>query len=88
MFFSFIHFWLLAVLAGDQVSVYCDVKKKCRKGMTKHFDGEKFYLGNGKALFSRWQLFEENDVEKSEIQVRNDAWQHESPRVAASLVKR
>ncbi|XP_066934831.1 tRNA (cytosine(72)-C(5))-methyltransferase NSUN6-like [Clytia hemisphaerica] len=55
------------VVAGDLVSVYCDVKKKCRKGFTKHFDGEKFYLGNGKALFSRWQLFEENDVDKNDV---------------------
>ena len=67
-YFGIIFIFILAdVIAGDPVSVYCDVKKKCRKGLTKRFDGERFYLGNGKALFSRWQLFEENDVDKNDI---------------------
>lgn len=60
-------FFILDVLTNDSVSVYCDVDKKCRKGFTKHFEGRKYFLGNGKACFSRWQLFEKDENNENDI---------------------
>jgi len=48
------------MLANDLVSVYVDLEGKCRRGLTKKFTGRKYFVGNGVALFSRQQLFEDN----------------------------
>lgn len=45
---------------GDEVSVFVDVEKKCRKGFTKEFDGPKLFIGNGVAKFSRDEIFINN----------------------------
>ncbi|XP_067049452.1 tRNA (cytosine(72)-C(5))-methyltransferase NSUN6-like isoform X2 [Acropora muricata] len=42
---------------GDLVSVYADLYGKCRKGVTKPFDGQKLFLGNGISLFDRRDVF-------------------------------
>ena len=42
---------------GDVVSVYCDLEKKCRKGLIKPFDGQKVFLGNGIAALARKEIF-------------------------------
>ncbi|XP_075408573.1 tRNA (cytosine(72)-C(5))-methyltransferase NSUN6 isoform X2 [Tenrec ecaudatus] len=42
--------------AGDVVSVYSDIKGKCKRG-AKEFDGPKVFLGNGISDFSRSDLF-------------------------------
>ncbi|KAM4828840.1 tRNA (cytosine(72)-C(5))-methyltransferase NSUN6 isoform 1-T2 [Thomomys bottae] len=42
--------------AGDVVSVYSDIKGKCKKG-AKEFDGEKVFLGNGISNLSRKEIF-------------------------------
>lgn len=42
--------------AGDVVSVYSDIKGKCRKG-AKEFDGTKVFLGNGISEVSRKEIF-------------------------------
>ncbi|KAM6214241.1 tRNA (cytosine(72)-C(5))-methyltransferase NSUN6 [Rhynchocyon petersi] len=42
--------------AGDIVSVYSDIKGKCKKG-AKEFDGSKIFLGNGISQVSRNELF-------------------------------
>ena len=42
---------------GDLVSVYADLYGKCRKGLTKPFDGQKLFLGNGISLFDRRDVF-------------------------------
>ena len=44
---------------GDDVSVYCDLEGKCRKGLTQRFDRPKIHVGNGVAKVSRHQLFVE-----------------------------
>ena len=41
------------------MSVYVDLDGKCRKGLTKPFDGAKIHVGNGIARVSRYQLFVE-----------------------------
>ncbi|XP_048223438.1 tRNA (cytosine(72)-C(5))-methyltransferase NSUN6 isoform X1 [Perognathus longimembris pacificus] len=41
---------------GDVVSVYSDIKGKCKKG-AKEFDGEKVFLGNGISELSRKEIF-------------------------------
>ena len=42
---------------GDVVSVYCDLEKKCRKGLIKPFDGQKVFVGNGIAALARKEIF-------------------------------
>ncbi|EDL78747.1 NOL1/NOP2/Sun domain family, member 6 (predicted) [Rattus norvegicus] len=42
--------------AGDVVSVYSDIKGKCKKG-AKEFDGTKVFLGNGISELSRKDIF-------------------------------
>ncbi|XP_040823855.1 tRNA (cytosine(72)-C(5))-methyltransferase NSUN6 isoform X1 [Ochotona curzoniae] len=42
--------------AGDVVSVYSDIKGKCKKG-AKEFDGTKLFLGNGVSELSRKDIF-------------------------------
>ncbi|XP_049633753.1 tRNA (cytosine(72)-C(5))-methyltransferase NSUN6 [Suncus etruscus] len=42
--------------AGDTISVYSDIKGKCKKG-AKEFDGTKVFLGNGVAEVSRKEIF-------------------------------
>ncbi|XP_016006106.2 tRNA (cytosine(72)-C(5))-methyltransferase NSUN6 isoform X2 [Rousettus aegyptiacus] len=42
--------------AGDVVSVYSDIKGKCKKG-AKEFDGTKVFLGNGISEVSRKEIF-------------------------------
>ncbi|XP_047611475.1 tRNA (cytosine(72)-C(5))-methyltransferase NSUN6 isoform X3 [Phacochoerus africanus] len=41
---------------GDTVSVYSDIKGKCKKG-AKEFDGTKVFLGNGISELSRKEIF-------------------------------
>uniref|UniRef100_A0AAA9S349 NOP2/Sun RNA methyltransferase 6 n=1 Tax=Bos taurus TaxID=9913 RepID=A0AAA9S349_BOVIN len=41
---------------GDDVSVYSDIKGKCKKG-AKEFDGTKIFLGNGISELSRKEIF-------------------------------
>ncbi|XP_004605538.2 tRNA (cytosine(72)-C(5))-methyltransferase NSUN6 isoform X1 [Sorex araneus] len=42
--------------AGDIISVYSDIKGKCKKG-AKEFDGTKVFLGNGVSELSRREIF-------------------------------
>ncbi|XP_054948429.1 tRNA (cytosine(72)-C(5))-methyltransferase NSUN6 isoform X1 [Pan paniscus] len=42
--------------AGDVISVYSDIKGKCKKG-AKKFDGTKVFLGNGISELSRKEIF-------------------------------
>ncbi|XP_023561212.1 putative methyltransferase NSUN6 isoform X1 [Octodon degus] len=42
--------------AGDIVSVYSDIKGKCKKG-SREFDGTKVFLGNGISAVSRKEIF-------------------------------
>ncbi|EHB07998.1 Putative methyltransferase NSUN6 [Heterocephalus glaber] len=42
--------------AGDVISVYSDIKGKCKKG-AREFDGTKIFLGNGISTLSRKEIF-------------------------------
>ncbi|XP_046535110.1 tRNA (cytosine(72)-C(5))-methyltransferase NSUN6 isoform X1 [Equus quagga] len=42
--------------AGDVISVYSDIKGKCKRG-AKEFDGTKVFLGNGISELSRKEIF-------------------------------
>lgn len=42
---------------GDVVSVYADLDSKCRKGLTKPYDGKKLFVGNGTAVLTRKDVF-------------------------------
>ncbi|XP_047377000.1 tRNA (cytosine(72)-C(5))-methyltransferase NSUN6 isoform X1 [Sciurus carolinensis] len=42
--------------AGDVISVYSDIKGRCKKG-AKEFDGTKVFLGNGISELSRKEIF-------------------------------
>uniref|UniRef100_A0A1I8NU64 SAM-dependent MTase RsmB/NOP-type domain-containing protein n=1 Tax=Stomoxys calcitrans TaxID=35570 RepID=A0A1I8NU64_STOCA len=42
----------------DMVNVYADLSGKCKKGLKVHYDSkEKIYLGQGKVLMQRYQIF-------------------------------
>uniref|UniRef100_A0A2R5L697 Putative trna and rrna cytosine-c5-methylase nucleolar protein nol1/nop2 n=2 Tax=Ornithodoros turicata TaxID=34597 RepID=A0A2R5L697_9ACAR len=43
--------------AGDIVAVYADLDDACLKGYTRSYTGRKVFVGNGKALVSRSDLF-------------------------------
>ncbi|XP_071157585.1 tRNA (cytosine(72)-C(5))-methyltransferase NSUN6-like isoform X2 [Mytilus edulis] len=43
--------------AGDKVSVYADVDGKCLRGLTKTYDGQKLFVGNGIVQFSREEIY-------------------------------
>ena len=49
-------FFSLVMKGGDDVSVYSDIKGKCKKG-AKEFDGTKIFLGNGISELSRKEIF-------------------------------
>ena len=42
---------------GDVVSVYADLEGKCRRGLTKPYDGQKVFVGNGVAVLDRKDIF-------------------------------
>ncbi|XP_021050762.1 putative methyltransferase NSUN6 [Mus pahari] len=46
----------IVMKAGDVISVYSDIKGKCKKG-AKEFDGTKVFLGNGISELSRKDIF-------------------------------
>eukprot|EP00057_Strongylocentrotus_purpuratus_P011426 XP_011665900.1 PREDICTED: LOW QUALITY PROTEIN: putative methyltransferase NSUN6 [Strongylocentrotus purpuratus] len=46
----------VAMNRGDTVAVYSDVKGLCRRGMTTRFEGERLFLGNGRAMMSRHDI--------------------------------
>lgn len=46
-----------ALAVGDAVAVFADVEDKCLRGFAKEFAGKKVFVGNGKALMGRDDLF-------------------------------
>ena len=53
---------------GDCVSVYADVEGKCRKGLTKPFEGNVVFVGNGIARISRTDLFCSDEPPRCDLQ--------------------
>ncbi|XP_065361101.1 tRNA (cytosine(72)-C(5))-methyltransferase NSUN6 [Calliphora vicina] len=59
------HIYAIGVLAmesgtkeGDLVNVYADLSQKCKKGLNIRFESnEKIYLGQGKVLMQRYQIY-------------------------------
>jgi hypothetical protein len=47
---------------NDLVSVYADVDGQCKKGLMTPFQGRKIFVGNGKAVLSRKQLYHGRDI--------------------------
>lgn len=45
---------------GDKVSVFVDLNQRCKKGLIKHFENEKFFIGNGTVQLTREQIFAQN----------------------------
>lgn len=48
--------YVLAMKAGDQVSVFSDVEGRCTRG-AKEFQGKKVFLGNGVCVMNRSDIF-------------------------------
>ena len=44
------------------VSLFADVEGKCRKGLTRTYEGRKLFLGNGRALLGRNDIFCSGDT--------------------------
>ncbi|XP_064211306.1 tRNA (cytosine(72)-C(5))-methyltransferase NSUN6 isoform X3 [Tribolium castaneum] len=42
---------------GDNVSIYVDLDKKCKKGFLKLYNGKKTFIGNGEVILGRNHLF-------------------------------
>ncbi|XP_037823461.1 tRNA (cytosine(72)-C(5))-methyltransferase NSUN6 [Lucilia sericata] len=59
------HIYAIGVLAmesgtkeGDLVNVYADLEQKCKKGLNIRYESnEKVYLGQGKVLMQRYQIY-------------------------------
>ena len=47
---------------GNLVSLFADVEGKCRKGLTRTYEGRKLFLGNGRALLGRNDIFCSGDT--------------------------
>ncbi|XP_003739882.1 putative methyltransferase NSUN6 [Galendromus occidentalis] len=45
---------------GDMVAVYADVDQKCTRGLKRWYTGEKMFVGNGRAMVSRDEIFKNN----------------------------
>ena len=52
---------ILAMQAGDTVSVYADIKGTCLKGRIDSFTEQRMYVGNGIAKFSRADIFQSSE---------------------------
>lgn len=51
------YFNRLFLQAGDIVSVYADIRNKCLRGSTQPFKSDRVFVGNGRAIQSRDQIF-------------------------------
>ena len=47
------------MVKGDCVSIHADLEGKCRKGSKVEFKGLKYFVGNGIAVLSRNDIFQE-----------------------------
>lgn len=47
------------MVKGDCVSVHADIDGKCKKGLRSEYSGQKYFVGNGIAMFSRNEIFQE-----------------------------
>ena len=50
------------MVKGDAVSVYADLDHKCRQGSKEEFKGQKYFLGNGIAMLSRNEIFQNRQL--------------------------
>ena len=55
---------LLGMKSGDEVSVYVDLDRGCRKGLVKPYQGRKVFIGNGLAVCSRQDVFCAGDKQR------------------------
>ena len=52
---------------GDEISVYADLDGKCRRGLTKKYQGRKYFVGNGIATIGRAELFKNSVAPRYQI---------------------
>lgn len=54
-------FKFLGAQIDENVSIYCDLDKKCKRGLQKIYDyGKKLFIANGVIKMQRHQLFTDN----------------------------
>ena len=46
---------------GDKVAVYADIKNTCLKGRVTKFDDMKLFVGNGRTVLSRTEIFQSSE---------------------------
>lgn len=55
---------------NELVNVYADLSGKCKRGSTAHFDSsEKIFVGQGRTLMQRYQLFNNSDKSATGVAV-------------------
>ena len=52
-------FMIVGMAKDDHVSIHVDLEGKCRKGSKVQLEGEKYFVGNGIAVLSRSEIFQE-----------------------------
>ncbi|GBB91550.1 hypothetical protein RclHR1_18900003 [Rhizophagus clarus] len=73
------------VEAGENVAVMVDVDGNCRRGYLKNYTGKKLFIGNGKMLMSRHEIFSSNPSELSGIGVLMTQPLYRTPSISTSL---
>ena len=53
----------MIVNVGDRVSVYVDLDVKCQRGNFRPIDGRRLFIGHGRALVSRHEVFQKTQHE-------------------------
>ncbi|RIA93621.1 S-adenosyl-L-methionine-dependent methyltransferase [Glomus cerebriforme] len=73
------------VEAGENVAVMVDIDGNCHRGYLKNFTGKKLFIGNGKMLMSRHEIFSSNPSELSGIGVLMTQPLYRTPSISTSL---
>lgn len=61
--YNIFFFRIVETHIGDKVSIYADLKKKCKKGLQKLYTDEgKLFIGNGTAKMQRHHLFADKAI--------------------------
>ncbi|CAB4419774.1 unnamed protein product [Rhizophagus irregularis] len=73
------------VEVGENVAVMVDIDGNCRRGYLKNYTGKKLFVGNGKMLMSRHEIFSSNPSELSGIGVLMTQPLYRTPSISTSL---
>ncbi|XP_065071143.1 tRNA (cytosine(72)-C(5))-methyltransferase NSUN6-like [Rhopilema esculentum] len=66
------------LVKGEVVSVYADLDGLCKKGFKKHYDGQKYFVGNGIVILARNEIFKKIQPRGVAVKMNNQRYAHPS----------